>query len=93
MFSKKIFRFSPTEPHRPPLNAIVRTFGKRMAAIEVPLYPMHMQDCIRATCESITDFNLIYFYEWMLTNGYLTLPEDDRRGGLMTAVIAARLPQ
>ncbi len=74
-------------------NAIVRTFGERMAAIEVPLYPRHMQDCIHATCESITDFNLIYFYEWMLTNGYLTLPEDDRRGGLMTAVIAARLPQ
>ncbi len=73
-------------------RAVIRTFGQRMAQIELPLYPKHMQDCIRATCETITDFNLIYSFEWMLENGYLTLPEDDRRGGLMTVVTAARLP-
>ena len=35
----------------------------------------------------------MYFYRWMLDHGILTLPEDDRRGGIMTIVWADTLPK
>ncbi len=73
-------------------RSVMRAFGERCADIEAPLYPKHMQDCIRAHCMAATYCELMYFYEWMLANGCLTLPEDDRRNGLLTLVTAAALP-
>ncbi len=76
------------------LYAILRELGESIAAIEVPLYPAHMQACIRAGDLAYPHGKLfMYLYEQMLSKGYLTVPEDDRRGGLMTVVYAEKLPK
>ncbi len=75
------------------LEEVCRIHGERLGDIEAPLYPRHMQDCVRAQNLAYPGTHLIYFCEWMLEHGYLTVPEGDRRGGLMTLLYANRLPE
>ncbi len=75
------------------LCAMLRECGQAMADIDAPLYPAHVQDYIRASYLAYPQGMLfMYLYEQMLNRGYLTVPEDDRRGGLMTLMKATSLP-
>ncbi len=75
------------------MRAILRAFAKNMADIDASLYPAHMKACIRAGNLTYPHSQLfMYLYEQMLDRGYLTVPKDDRRGGLMTLMTAGKLP-
>lgn len=75
------------------VNAIYRVYAKKIFDIKCGLYPPHIQSYIRACDNGYGDSLYMYFYRWMLDNGVLTLPEDDRRGGIMTVVFADTLPK
>ncbi len=74
------------------VNAIYRDYAKKILDIKCDLYPPHVQSYIRESDNGYGDSLYMYFYRWMLDNGILTLPEDDRRGGIMTVVFADTLP-
>ena len=73
-------------------NAICADCSEQVGELEASLYPAHMQEYIRARNKAYGTYLYMYFYRWMLDNGVLTLPEDDRRGGIMTVVFADKLP-
>ena len=75
------------------VNAIYHDYAKKILEIKCDLYPPHVQSYIRACDNGYGDSLYMYFYRWMLDNGILTLPEDDRRGGIMTVVLADTLPK
>lgn len=75
------------------VNAIYHDYAKKILELKCGLYPPHVQSYIRACDNGYGDSLYMYFYRWMLDNGILTLPEDDRRGGIMTVVIADKIPQ
>ncbi len=76
------------------MSAILRAFGETIADMDASLYPDHIKAYIRA-CDLLYPQSqlLMYLYEQMLDRGYLTVPEDDRRGGLMTLMTAQKLPE
>ncbi len=74
-------------------KALIREYHTRLGEQTASLYPAHIQDYFAAQNTGYDYGFMMYLYEWMLENGHLTLPEDDRRGGLMTVVLADRLPQ
>ncbi len=74
-------------------KALLREYTRRNEAITLPFYPAHIRNCVRAL-NSYPHYEFImYLYEWMLENGILQLPEDERRGGLMTILFAPALPE
>ena len=73
-------------------NAIYANCSEQVGKLEASLYPAHMQEYIRARNKAYGTYLYMYFYRWMLDNGILSLPEDDRRGGIMTVVFADTLP-
>lgn len=75
------------------LNAIYTDCSARIADLQDPLYPPHMREYNRARLLAYGTNLDMYIYRWMLDNGVLTLPEDDRRGGIMTVVFAEKLPK
>lgn len=77
------------------VHAMYTAYAEKLLSIQLDLYPAHVQDYIRACSKAgtYTGSLYMYFYRWMLDNGILTLPEDDRRGGIMTVVWADTLPQ
>lgn len=75
------------------VNAIYHDYAKKILEIKCDLYPPHVQSYIRACDNGYGDSLYMYFYRWMLDNGILSLPEDDRRGGIMTVVFADTLPK
>ena len=74
-------------------NAIYANCSEQVGELEASLYPAHMQEYIRARNKAYGTYLYMYFYRWMLDNGVLSLPEDDRRGGIMTVVFADTLPK
>lgn len=74
-------------------NAIYAKCSEQVGELEASLYPAHMQEYIRARNKAYCTYLYMYFYRWMLDNGVLSLPEDDRRGGIMTVVFADTLPK
>ncbi len=74
-------------------KAIYADCSEQIGALEASLYPAHMREYIRTIHKAYGTNLFMYFYRWMLDNGVLTLPEDDRRGGLMTVVMADTLPK
>ena len=74
-------------------NAICTDCSVQVGELEASLYPPHMQEYIRARNNAYGTNLYMYFYRWMLDHGILTLPEDDRRGGIMTIVWADTLPK
>ena len=75
------------------VNAIYHDYAKKILEIKCDLYPPHVQSYIRGCDNGYGDSLYMYFYRWMLDNGILSLPEDDRRGGIMTVVFADTLPK
>ena len=75
------------------LIAIYRECSEKIADLQEPLYPAHMRDYNRARLLAYGTNLDMYIYRWMLDHGVLTLPEDDRRGGIMTVVRADTLPK
>ena len=74
------------------LYAIYTDCSARIADLQDPLYPPHMREYNRARLLAYGTNLDMYIYRWMLDHGVLTLPEDDRRGGIMTVVFADTLP-
>ena len=75
------------------LFAIYTECSKKIADLQDSLYPEHMRAYNRARLLAYGTNLDLYIYRWMLDNGILTLPEDDRRGGIMTVVLADTLPK
>ena len=75
------------------LFAIYTDCSARIADLQDSLYPEHMREYNRARLLAYGTNLDMYIYRWMLDHGVLTLPEDDRRGGLMTVVFADTLPK
>ena len=74
------------------LFAIYTDCSEKIADLQDPLFPAHMREYNRArllACGTNLD---MYIYRWMLDHGVIALPEDDRRGGIMTVVLADTLP-
>ena len=75
------------------LFAIYTECSKKIADLQDSLYPEHMRAYNRARLLAYGTNLDLYIYRWMLDNGILSLPEDDRRGGIMTVVLADTLPK
>ena len=75
------------------LFAIYTECSKKIADLQDSLYPEHMRAYNRARLLAYGTNLDLYIYRWMLGNGVLSLPEDDRRGGIMTVVFADTLPE
>lgn len=75
------------------LYAIYTDCSAKIADLQDPLYPPHMREYNRARLLAYGTNLDMYIYRWMLDNGVLSLPEDDRRGGIMTVVFADTLPK
>ena len=75
------------------LYAIYTDCSAKIADLQDPLYPPHMREYNRARLLAYGTNLDMYIYRWMLDNGVLTLPEDDRCGGIMTVVFADTLPK
>ncbi len=75
------------------LFAIYTECSKKIADLQDSLYPEHMRAYNRARLLAYGTNLDLYIYRWMLDNGVLSLPEDDRRGGIMTVVFADTLPE
>lgn len=75
------------------LSAIFTDCSERIADLQDPLYPAHIREYNRARLLAYGTNLYMYFYRWMLDHGILTLPENDRRGGIMTVVVADTLPK
>ena len=75
------------------LFAIYTECSKKIADLQDSLYPEHMRAYNRARLLAYGTNLDLYLYRWMLDNGILSLPEDDRRGGIMTVVFADTLPE
>ena len=74
------------------LFAIYTNCSERIADLQDPLYPAHMREYNRARLLAYGTNLDMYIYRWMLDHGVIALPEDDRRGGIMTVVLADTLP-
>ncbi len=75
-------------------NEMLRDVGATIGEMKVPLYAPHMKDYIRACNLAHPHTQLfMYLYEQLLDRGYLTVPADDRRGGITTLVTAEALPK
>ena len=72
--------------------AIYTDCSAKIADLQEPLYPPHMRAYNRARLLAYGTNLDMYIYRWMLDNGILVLPKDDRRGGIMTIVFADQLP-
>ncbi len=75
------------------LFAIYTDCSEKISDLQAPLYPDHMREYNHARLLAYGTNLDMYIYRWMLDNGILTLPEDDRRGGIMTVVWADTLPK
>lgn len=75
------------------MEQTLRTLSQKQIELLLPLYPARLHDYVRAAYAGGFGSLYMYFYHWLVDHGYLTIPEGDRRKGIMTVVKADTLPE